>query len=593
MNTTVPESNAKFAESVINPDRLKKSKMSYYRNDNYSSYGDRRDTGRRSSYSSADRFDGGRGGDRMSGLGAQLSDINWSSEELVPFTKNFYQEHPNVSAMTQEEVDEFRSTNKMTIEGRDIPRPVRSFEESCFPEYILKEIRRIGFTEPTAIQCQGWPMAMSGKDMIGIAETGSGKTLSFMLPAIVHISAQPMVRRGDGPIVLVLAPTRELALQIQQECDRFGKNCSVRNTALYGGVSKGPQIKDLRNGVDIAIATPGRLIDLLEMGCTNLKRVTYLVLDEADRMLDMGFEPQIRKILSQIRPDRQTLLWSATWPKEVRKLAMDFTNDPIKVNIGSDELTANARITQNIIVTDDRAQKFDRAVELLEQHPDGKALIFSSTKTGVDMLEMRLNEKGIRALGIHGDKSQNARDHVLRQFKTGRTKCMIATDVASRGLDVKDVTLVINFDFPKGIDDYIHRIGRTGRAGNTGIAYSFFSSDDSKLADPLIKILEEANQQVPAELRQYSRGRSYGSGARGFGNNRYGGGRSRGGGSGGYGGGYRSGGSGSYGGGYRSGGSGGSGSYGGGYRSGGSGGYGRDRGYDKGSDRGYSARNPY
>jgi ATP-dependent RNA helicase DDX5/DBP2 len=208
---------------------------------------------------------------------------------------------------------------------------VSGFSADLLADYIMKEIERATFKAPTAIQAQGWPVALKGRDIIGLAETGSGKTLAFLLPGVVHINAQPYLQRGDGPIVLVLAPTRELAMQIQQECNKFGSTSRIKNTCLYGGVSRGPQMRDLERGVEIVIATPGRLIDMLECGKTNLRRVTYLVMDEADRMLDMGFEPQIRRILSQIRPDRQTLMWSATWPREVQSLARDFLHDPITV----------------------------------------------------------------------------------------------------------------------------------------------------------------------------------------------------------------------------------------------------------------------
>lgn len=205
-----------------------------------------------------------------------------------------------------------------------------------------------GYENPTAIQAQGWPIAMSGRDMVGIAQTGSGKTLAYTLPAIVHINNQPPINRGEGPIALILAPTRELAQQIQQVANDFGRSSYVRNTCIFGGAPKGPQARDLERGVEICIATPGRLIDFLEKGTTNLERCTYLVLDEADRMLDMGFEPQIRKILGQIRPDKQTLMWSATWPKEVKKLASDFMTNPIQINIGSMSLSANHNILQII-----------------------------------------------------------------------------------------------------------------------------------------------------------------------------------------------------------------------------------------------------
>lgn len=235
-------------------------------------------------------------------------------------------------------------------------------------EYLLSELRKANFEKPTAIQAQGWPVALCGRDLIGLAETGSGKTLAFLLPSVVHINAQPLLERGDGPIVLVLAPTRELAVQIQNECIKFGSSSKIQNTCVYGGVPKGPQIRDLQKGttkiiytfvvyclttitgVEICIATPGRLIDMLESRKTNLRRVTYLVLDEADRMLDMGFEPQIRKILEQIRPDRQTLMWSATWPREVQTLAREFLKDPVQINIGSMSLSANHSVTQIVDV---------------------------------------------------------------------------------------------------------------------------------------------------------------------------------------------------------------------------------------------------
>merc|ERR1739848_362058 len=234
---------------------------------------------------------------------------------------------------------------------------------------------------PTPIQVQGWPVALSGKDMVGIAETGSGKTVAFLLHAIVHINAQQYLSKGDGPIVLIMAPTRELACQIKEESDKFGKTSKIKNTCCYGGVPKSQQSYDLRDGVEIVIATPGRLIDFLSEGTTNLRRVTYLVLDEADRMLDMGFEPQVRKITSQVRPDRQTLMWSATWPREVQNLARDMCReDPVHINIGSLELRACHQIKQYVEVVNEY-DKRDRLRKLLEKIMDGsKILIFSETK---------------------------------------------------------------------------------------------------------------------------------------------------------------------------------------------------------------------
>ncbi|KZV89570.1 DEAD-domain-containing protein [Exidia glandulosa HHB12029] len=234
----------------------------------------------------------------MSNVGGGLRNIDWQAANLPKFEKNFYQEDKHVAARSDREIEEYRAKHQMKVQGRNVPKPITSFEEAGSPEYLLTTIRSQGFAAPTAIQCQAWPMALSGRDVIAIAQTGSGKTISFALPATLHINARPLLAPGDGPIALVLAPTRELAVQIQTECTKFGSNSRIRNTAIYGGAPKGLQIRDLQRGVEIVIATPGRLIDMLQSQETNLRRITYLVLDEADRMLDMGFEPQIRKILS-------------------------------------------------------------------------------------------------------------------------------------------------------------------------------------------------------------------------------------------------------------------------------------------------------
>ncbi|KAL0341564.1 UNVERIFIED_CONTAM: DEAD-box ATP-dependent RNA helicase 30 [Sesamum calycinum] len=402
----------------------------------------------------------------------------------------------------------------ITIEGHDVPKPIRMFQEANFPDYFLEVFARLGFVEPTPIQSQGWPMALRGRDLIGIAETGSGKTLAYLLPAFVHVSAQPRLAQGEGPIALVLAPTRELAVQIQEEAVKFGSYANIRSTCIYGGAPKGPQIRDLKRGVEIVIATPGRLIDMLEAQHTNLKRVTYLVLDEADRMLDMGFEPQIRKLVSQIRPDRQTLYWSATWPREVETLARQFLRNPYKVIIGSADLKANQSIRQVIEVMTD-LEKYNRLIRLLKDVMDGsKILIFVETKKGCDQVTRQLRMDGWPALSIHGDKSQDERDWVLADFKSGRSPIMIATDVAARGLDVKDIKCVVNYDFPSSLEDYVHRIGRTGRAGASGTAFSFFTHGNANMQD-LIKILQQAGQVVPPQLAALARSSGSNMGASG------------------------------------------------------------------------------
>ncbi|XP_076234177.1 putative ATP-dependent RNA helicase DDX5 isoform X3 [Calliopsis andreniformis] len=371
--------------------------------------------------------------------GGGLRKVNWDIRSLEPLHKDFYIEHPAVKNRSKEEIGQFRANAEITVKGDNVPNPIQHFEEGNFPPYILQEIHKQGYSQPTAIQAQGWPIALSGRDLVAIAQTGSGKTLGYILPAIVHIIHQSRLSTGDGPIALILAPTRELAQQIQEVANSFGESASIRNTCIFGGAPKGPQAHDLERGVEICIATPGRLIDFLERGTTNLSRCTYLVLDEADRMLDMGFEPQIRKIIEQIRPDRQILMWSATWPKEVRALAEDFLIDYTHLNIGSLTLSAN----HNIIQIVDVCQEFEKDLKLYKllqeigNDKENKTIIFVETKRKVDDITRNIRRDGWQALSIHGDKNQQERDHVLQEFKSGRVPILVATDVAARGLEAQ------------------------------------------------------------------------------------------------------------------------------------------------------------
>uniref|UniRef100_A0A8C9VUV4 RNA helicase n=1 Tax=Scleropages formosus TaxID=113540 RepID=A0A8C9VUV4_SCLFO len=454
------------------------------------------------------RFGSSRSGSKFGNPGERLRKKKWDLDELPKFEKNFYTEHPEVQRMSQYEVEEFRRKKEITIKGSGCPKPVTSFSQAQFPhshvKYVMDVLMQQNFKEPTAIQAQGFPLALSGRDMVGIAQTGSGKTLSYLLPAIVHINHQPYLERGDGPICLVLAPTRELAQQVQQVAYDYGKSSRIKSTCVYGGAPKGPQIRDLERGVEICIATPGRLIDFLEAGKTNLRRCTYLVLDEADRMLDMGFEPQIRKIVEQIRPDRQTLMWSATWPKEVQRLAEDFLRDYVQINVGALELSANHNILQIVDVCME-SEKDNKLLQLMEEimaEKENKTIIFVETKKRCDDLTRRMRRDGWPAMCIHGDKSQPERDWVLTEFRSGKAPILIATDVASRGLDVEDVKFVINYDYPNSSEDYIHRIGRTARSTNKGTAYTFFTPGNLRQARELIRVLEEARQAINPKLLQ-------------------------------------------------------------------------------------------
>ncbi|KAL5849062.1 hypothetical protein ACOSQ4_007075 [Xanthoceras sorbifolium] len=403
---------------------------------------------------------------------------------------------PNLSP-----VEVYCQQHEVTATGDNVPAPFMTFEAAGFPPEILREIHSAGFSSPTPIQAQTWPIAFLGRDIVAIAKTGSGKTLGYLIPAFILLR-QRRNNPQNGPTVLVLAPTRELATQIQDEANKFGRSSRVSCTCLYGGAPKGPQLRELDRGADIVVATPGRLNDILEMKKIDFGQVSLLVLDEADRMLDMGFEPQIRKIVNEIPPRRQTLMYTATWPKEVRKIAGDLLVNSIQVNIGNvDELAANKAITQHVELVP-QMEKERRLQQILrEQERGSRVIIFCSTKRLCDQLARSIG-RNFGAIAIHGDKSQGERDWVLNQFRTGKSPILVATDVAARGLDIKDIRVVINYDFPTGIEDYVHRIGRTGRAGATGVSYTFFSEQDWKYAADLIKLLEGANQHVPPEVRE-------------------------------------------------------------------------------------------
>ncbi|XP_068607518.1 probable ATP-dependent RNA helicase DDX17 isoform X1 [Brachionichthys hirsutus] len=480
------------------------------------SYGDR-DRGRDRPRFGAMSSRGGAPPMKFGNPGERLRKKRWNLDELPKFEKNFYTEHPDIQHTSQYDMEEFRRKKEITIRGSGCSKAITQFHQAQFPQYVMDVLVQQNFKEPTAIQAQGFPVALSGKDMVGIAQTGSGKTLAYLLPAIVHINHQPYLERGDGPICLVVAPTRELAQQVQQVAYEYGKSSRIKSTCVYGGAPKGPQIRDLERGVEICIATPGRLIDFLESGKTNLQRCTYLVLDEADRMLDMGFEPQIRKIVEQIRPDRQTLMWSATWPKDVRQLAEDFLKDYIQINVGALELSANHNILQivDVCMENEKDQKLFQLMEEIMAEKENKTIIFVETKKRCDDLTRRMRRDGWPAMCIHGDKSQPERDWVLAEFRSGKAPILIATDVASRGLDVEDIKFVINYDYPNSSEDYVHRIGRTARSTNKGTAYTFFTPGNLRQARDLVRVLAEARQAINPKLLQFAdSGRGGGGGGR-------------------------------------------------------------------------------
>ncbi|XP_010679397.2 DEAD-box ATP-dependent RNA helicase 24 isoform X1 [Beta vulgaris subsp. vulgaris] len=417
------------------------------------------------------------------------------------FNKDFYEEKPSISGMSEQDVTDYRKSLSIRVSGFEVPRPVKTFDDCGFPPPLMSAITKQGYEKPTNIQCQALPIVLSGHDIIGIAKTGSGKTAAFVLPMIVHIMDQPELEKGEGPIGVICAPTRELAHQIYLETRKFAKPYGLRVSAVYGGLSKLDQFKELKAGAEIVVATPGRLIDLLKMKALTMKRATYLVLDEADRMFDLGFEPQIRSIVGQIRPDRQTLLFSATMPRKVEKLAREILSDPVRVAVGEVGM-ANEDITQIVQVLPSDAEKLPWLLEKLQGMIDeGDVLVFASKKAAVDELELQLAQKGFKVASLHGDKDQASRMEILQKFKAGTYHVLIATDVAARGLDIKSIKSVVNFDIAKDMDMHVHRIGRTGRAGDKdGVAYTLITHKEARFAGEMVNSLIAAGQNVTMEL---------------------------------------------------------------------------------------------
>ncbi|CAJ2631907.1 unnamed protein product [Trifolium pratense] len=430
-----------------------------------------------------------------------IAPLDHTEIDYEPFTKDFYEETPSISGMSEQDVTEYRKSLAIRVSGFDCPKPVKTFEDCGFASQIMSAIKKQGYEKPTSIQCQALPVVLSGRDIIGIAKTGSGKTASFVLPMIVHIMDQPELQKEEGPIGVICAPTRELAHQIYLEAKKFAKAYGIRVSAVYGGMSKLEQFKELKAGCEIVVATPGRLIDMLKMKALTMQRATYLVLDEADRMFDLGFEPQVRSIVGQIRPDRQTLLFSATMPHKVEKLAREILSDPIRVTVG-EVGTANEDITQVVQVIPSDSEKLPWLLEKLPETIDqGDTLVFASKKATVDEIESQLSQRGFKVAALHGDKDQASRMDILQKFKSGTYHVLIATDVAARGLDIKSIKTVVNFDIAKDMDMHVHRIGRTGRAGDKdGVAYTLITQKEARFAGELVNSLVAAGQNVSTEL---------------------------------------------------------------------------------------------
>ena len=429
--------------------------------------------------------------------------------------------------------------------GNDVPKPINSFADIDLGVILTDNITLCGYAKPTPVQKHATPIVIAGRDLMACAQTGSGKTAAFLIPIMSQLYSKgpfensiPTERRKKVyPVALVLAPTRELASQIYEESRKFSYRSVIRPYVVYGGAEVSIQLQNLERGCHVLIATPGRLVDIIARGKLGLDCVKFLVLDEADRMLDMGFEPQIREIVEkQNMPQtgqRQTLMFSATFPKEIQVLAKDFLQDYVFLAVGRVGSTSE-NITQKVVWVEENDKRSFLLDLLNASGPDSLTLVFVETKKGADSLEQFLYEEGYPANSIHGDRSQKDREDALRSFKQGTHPILVATAVAARGLDIPNVKHVVNFDMPTDIEEYVHRIGRTGRVGHTGLATSFFNDKNSNVASSLMDILTEAKQEVPTWLdstcykaqqmqasRRANKSRGYGGGGGGFGGRDY------------------------------------------------------------------------
>uniref|UniRef100_T1IN03 Probable ATP-dependent RNA helicase DDX46 n=1 Tax=Strigamia maritima TaxID=126957 RepID=T1IN03_STRMM len=446
----------------------------------------------------------------MSGLQSKqkkkmLQVVNHNEITYQPFRKDFYIEVPELVKMTKDEVEAYRADLEgIRIRGKGCPKPIKSWPHCGLSKKVHDILKKQNYEKPTPIQTQAIPVIMSGRDMIGIAKTGSGKTLAFLLPMFRHILDQPPLEDDDGPISIIMTPTRELAMQIAKECRKFTKFINLHVVCVYGGTGISEQIAELKRGAEIIVCTPGRMIDMLAANngrVTNLRRCTFVVLDEADRMFDMGFEPQVMRIIDNVRPDRQTVMFSATFPRAMEALARRVLSKPIEVQVGGRSVVCK-EVEQNVMVIDED-QKFFKLLELLGFYQDsGSILIFVDTQDNADTLMKDLMMASYPCMSLHGGIDQVDRDGVMLDFKAGKVKLLVATSVAARGLDVKQLNLVVNYDCPNHYEDYVHRCGRTGRAGNKGYAYTFITSEQSRYTLDIIKALKLSNNSVPDDVQK-------------------------------------------------------------------------------------------
>nr|XP_054934002.1 probable ATP-dependent RNA helicase DDX5 [Dermacentor andersoni] len=440
---------------------------------------------------------------RNSQVGWFLRKPDWTKIRLQPLEKNLYVGHPATTSRSMAKVNAYRNVNGISVKGNNVPKPILALEESNFPDFIVKSIEASrDHASPTCIEAHCWPIALMCRNFLGITQTGSHKSLAYLVPAVIHVSRQPPLQHGDGPIAVVLAPTRELAKQIHNVALELGGHAALRSVCASSGEPKEGQYDELKRGCHICVATPRRLINFLEEGKLNLHRCTYLVLDEVDRMLATGFKPHVIKVAELCRPDHQTIMWVTSWQNELRPFVDDVLHDYIEIEFGMAQLPAE----DSVVMTVDVCQEEEKETKLAQLLDDGlkekskKAVVFTDTKRKADELAWKLRVRGWSAIGLHGMKTKKERDWIVSMFRTGASNVLVTTDKVAHDLLLENVCLVVNYDCPYCSELYVHRSSHVSRSGEPAVVHTFIIPAQQMYAAKLIAILEEAKQPVKPEL---------------------------------------------------------------------------------------------
>lgn len=436
---------------------------------------------------------------------------NWSRVHLPAFEKNFYREHFSTSQRSPAEVDAYREAKKISVLGNGVPKPLLSIEEAGFPGDLMEAIqalKQISSSSISRLQAQCWPVALSGRDLLAIVEgEPQGKTLGYLLPAIVHIRHQEPVETNDGPIALVLTDSHECAQEVEQVARNLQKYTRIRVVCLYSGVPKGPQLNQLQEGAEIWVAAPGRLVSLMQECKVSLRRCTYLVVDDADRMVAVGFQKQLRIIAENVRPDRQTLMWATSRSMDVDYFAEELLTDHVTVTIGAWQAGQSQRVEQVVLIRE-KSEKESAIVDLFQEtlRDDGdKAIVFVEMRQTVDELVARMRCEGLSAVGIHGNKTEGEQAWALSAFRFRKVAVLVATDTVARHIEADGVRFVVSYDYPRYAEDYTRRVKLAVRPDGTGRVYTFLAPTDSRRAKELVRILRESEQVPSPELLKLAR----------------------------------------------------------------------------------------